>query len=257
MRMFFNKCRGFTLIELSITIVIIGLIAGGVLVVTNLLRSAGLRAVTAEYERYAIATRTFQEEYAALPGDMPNASAYWPACVNDMPNDNTCNGNGDGRIVADSVLDLNERLRTWQHLSLAGLVEGSYTGIEDTSVTDDGYRIVPGINTPASKRLNTQISMFSFSPSTQCVIADRWNTSEAGNFRTALIWGARGAWGWSHAFKPKELFNIDRKIDDGVPGTGKVISFCADICVTNGKTESATYDLLNDSNACVAAISIK
>lgn len=65
-----RKIRGFTLIEMSIVLVVIGLIVGGVLVGQDLIRAAGVRATITQIEKYNTATNTFREKYGALPGDI-------------------------------------------------------------------------------------------------------------------------------------------------------------------------------------------
>src|SRR5271155_2823005 len=67
--------HGFTLIELSIVLVIIGLIVGGVLVGQDLIRAAEVRATIAQIEKYNTAVNTFRGKYNALPGDMNAATA--------------------------------------------------------------------------------------------------------------------------------------------------------------------------------------
>src|ERR1700691_433072 len=62
---------GFTLIELSIVLVIIGLIVGGVLVGQDLIRAAEVRAQISQIEKYNTAVNTFRDKYNALPGDLP------------------------------------------------------------------------------------------------------------------------------------------------------------------------------------------
>src|SRR5579883_2923623 len=64
---------GFTLIELSIVLVIIGLIVGGVLVGQDLIRAAQVRATISQIEKYNTAVNTFYGKYNALPGDIPAA----------------------------------------------------------------------------------------------------------------------------------------------------------------------------------------
>src|SRR6185312_11880077 len=66
---------GFTLIELSIVLVIIGLIVGGVLVGQDLIRAAEIRATVGQYEKYNAAINTFRSKYNGIPGDLLEASA--------------------------------------------------------------------------------------------------------------------------------------------------------------------------------------
>jgi prepilin-type N-terminal cleavage/methylation domain-containing protein len=144
-----NKSKsGFTLFELSIVIVIIGLIVAGVVSGGRLVKQAQLRAVLSEYNQYDLAVNAFQMEYNALPGDIRNAYDYWG--TNCAPSPAECNGSGNGRIYfADAVLVTSqENFMVWKHLALAGLVSGSFTGVADTG---GSYDMTPRINVPASK----------------------------------------------------------------------------------------------------------
>ncbi|MFZ4540565.1 MAG: pilus assembly FimT family protein [Rickettsiales bacterium] len=69
--------RAFSLVELSIVLVILGLLVGGILSGQALIRASELRAVVTEYNRHAVDTKTFRDKYFALPGDMANATSFW------------------------------------------------------------------------------------------------------------------------------------------------------------------------------------
>ena len=87
---------GFTLIELSIVLVIIGLIVGGVLVGQDLIRAATVRAQISQIEKFNTAANTFFGKYGYLPGDIkdPEASNFGFAPRGPMPGE----GDGNGLI---------------------------------------------------------------------------------------------------------------------------------------------------------------
>src|SRR6185369_14283711 len=72
-----DKMRGFTLIEMSIVLVIIGLVVGGVLAGQDLIRTTTLNAVVSEKTKLSIAVVTFRNKYGSLPGDSPGAVQMW------------------------------------------------------------------------------------------------------------------------------------------------------------------------------------
>src|SRR5580658_3705227 len=74
--MHFTKSEaGFTLIELSIVLVIIGLIVGGILTGQDLIKAAEQRATLAQIEKYNTAVNTFRNKFGGIPGDLPEGSA--------------------------------------------------------------------------------------------------------------------------------------------------------------------------------------
>ena len=70
-----RRREGFTLIELSLVLVIVGLIIGGVVVGRDLIHSAEIRATISQIEKYNTAVNTFRTKYNCLPGDCPAAQA--------------------------------------------------------------------------------------------------------------------------------------------------------------------------------------
>lgn len=85
-----SQRSGFTLIELSIVLVIIGLIVGGIVVGRGLIETAESRRLITAVQNYRTAILAFKMKYGCLPGDCTNATTFFT----------TGNGNGDGRINA-------------------------------------------------------------------------------------------------------------------------------------------------------------
>ena len=228
--------RAFTLVEMSVVLVIIGLLAGGIMAGKSLVHASELRAVSSEFNRYAIALGSFKDKYGgALPGDMRNAVAYWGAAAGD-PNaigpdpdcdavtnavtpptttgTETCNGNGN------RVIDYAENPRAWQQLHNAGMLNGSFSGAgmpDDDSSTFNPHAprgMVPGFNTPAS-RLSPAGWYFAL-----------WNEGEGADATgTQLILALWNAYGWSAVLSSTDAQNIDAKMDDGEPLSGTVQTF--------------------------------
>jgi len=89
------KRGGFTLIELSIVLVIIGLLVSGVLVGRDLIAAAELRSQISQIEGYNTAVRTFQLKYGGLPGDL-SADKVDAFGFTATPYRNGTKGEGDG-----------------------------------------------------------------------------------------------------------------------------------------------------------------
>jgi prepilin-type N-terminal cleavage/methylation domain-containing protein len=211
--------HAFSLIELSIVLVILGLLTGGILAGKSLIHAAEMRSVGVEYGRYRTAALSFRDKYYMLPGDINNAQQFWgtATCPGDYTtpatDSKTCNGNGDGLIGS------NEVLRFWQHLSNAGLVEGAYIGVPSNA---DGYAfgVVAPYNVPMSRANRAEWMARSVG---EVAISDA--VYFEGSYGNVLMLDQFQSVLTSiipHPFIPEDAWNIDTKLDDGKPGTGKV-----------------------------------
>ena len=106
---------GFTLVEIAIVLVVVGLILGGVFKGQALIDSARARALTSEVSGISSAWYSFQERYRSLPGDFADAATQIDGAA--------VSGNGNGRLD-----DGRERAGVWQQLALAGFIGGSFDG---------------------------------------------------------------------------------------------------------------------------------
>jgi len=251
---YYNKNQdqqGFTLIEISILLVIIGLIIGGIMVGQVLVRNARVQAVAGQLSQYQTAINSFLIKYDALPGDIVNAYNYWGAgegsCTNahsDIGAGAGCNGNGDGIITyADGTIGptAGESSRLWQHLALAKMIPGSFSGtdladvpqvkgLKDTGISMH-YRTSAGINT---------------------------NILEVAAAGNGAVFPSRVL------FTPAEAYKIDIKMDDGVPHKGSLYGWGGRItggvstdCLSGGNvyvgpetSTNVSYDIAVETPEC-------
>ncbi len=199
-----RSSNAFTLVELSIVMVIMGLLVAAVVSGRSLYKSAQLNAVISEIQDYKIAIRNFSAQYQSLPGDINKADNLWPDA-------NTRNGNNNGKI------DQAEYYSFWQHLELAKMISGNYSG--------DGAEMLIGINVPKDshfnggfyatwqdKPANWQDSEGRYFSANYIIFAKKQNTSEKLNSLSAAI------------LTPSDAYSIDNKIDNENPDFGKVLA---------------------------------
>tara|TARA_A100000171_G_scaffold52947_2_gene74497 strand:- start:1439 stop:2251 length:813 start_codon:yes stop_codon:yes gene_type:complete len=114
---FISDEAGFSLVELSIALLIMGLIIGGILKGQDLLESARLKSVLTQANSYKMAVTLFEDRYNALPGDYDRASDYIHSSLQ--------NGNGNGVIEGPGLASGGrgqEALSFWSHLAAANLI---------------------------------------------------------------------------------------------------------------------------------------
>lgn len=247
--------NGFSLVELSIVLVILGLLVGGIMTGQNLIKAAELRSIGTQFKEYQTATYLFREKYFDMPGDMDTATQFWdpagscPPAANDPAlSGGTCNGNGDG-ILADHLgTDQYEAYLFWHHLELAGLVTGQYTGVPGTTV----YHAIPGENVPVSKYSNGGwTARFR-------EVAPGDPNYYAINMGNAFVFGAAtGTITHGKLLTAEEAWNFDTKFDDGKPGRGTVIArYWDDECADADDNEDldSDYRLQDTSQQCALTI---
>jgi len=221
--------RAFTLIELSIVLVIIGIIVAGISGGSALIHQAQLNALISEKSKHDTSINTFKLKYDQLPGDFDEATEYWPSA-------NTVDGNNDniiGYSSGSNFFDF-EVMSAWEHLSLAGVTSGSYDREGDglfLPVYD------PGLNIPSA--------------AIESVVADPFISGPTGwvlSFGSLRLITPSRLPPQSYQFvigpslSPIDMQQIDRKIDDGLPESGDAR---AEWCISQGE-----YVKSDDSVTC-------
>lgn len=117
-----RKQLGFTLVEIAVVLVIIGLLLGGVLKGQELITQAKIRNVANDFNGLTAAIYSYQDRYRALPGDDPGAQARWTQAIVDSGNGN---GQVDGNYNDDNSDDTKESRQFWLHLRNAGFIAGN------------------------------------------------------------------------------------------------------------------------------------
>lgn len=243
--------RAFTLIELAIVLVCIGLLAGGIMVGASMIHSSEIQSLIAEKDRHIKNTTLFLQKYNGLPGDLADATRHFgeaascrvSAAIPDV-DPGVCNGNGDDSINPPTAN--TESLMAWQHLTAAGLMEGRFTGVASTAP----MQYEPGVNVPLSSIQGHGFQLFQFGEVTAS--AQYFN----GPYGHVLYFAGRRA--GEHVLFVEDAFIIDKKIDDGKPGRGIVraakntlfMPACATTPVSGSAETNAVYDVGSTGRRC-------
>tara|TARA_B100000780_G_scaffold271576_1_gene232654 strand:- start:4161 stop:4991 length:831 start_codon:yes stop_codon:yes gene_type:complete len=230
--------KGFTLVELAVVMIIVGLLIGGILKGQELITNAQVASTITQAQGLDAAVSTFRDSYRALPGDMANPGVRLPNC-NAAPC-NIANAAPDGRIATapDAVVAAgSEAQRFFVHLAAAELITGVQnqndvifgSGLPETSIGGGGYVVgyAPagglGNNGTASGGHYLSIREAAAAPS-------------AGNGPLTAAQAAR----------------IDAKMDDGSSDTGSVFTF-------DGTCEAAAgvYDEGGNPDGCYLFVRIQ
>ena len=207
-----NRQQGFTLVEMAIVLVIIGLLLGGILKGQELITSARVRNIADQNSGVQAAYYGFIDRYRQVPGDWGSANA-----AQSIPGVTT-GGNANGRLDdAGSVWD--EGLALWEHLSKSGFIQGNYVGGSAAPNQND-------TNLAPRNAFNGFLMLFRS--------ADYYDAGTATD-KLNLVLGA--------GIPVNVLAELDRKIDDGLPQTG---------VLRHAVTASGTFGAISQSLAtCV------
>ncbi len=259
----FTRQKGFTLIEISLVLVIIGLITGGILVAQDLIKTAGTNATITQLQKYNAAVTLFDTKYGGIPGDLPFATAN-NYNLNPPAGPLTAGGDGNGLIQssgADTAYFLGEPVLFWSELSAANLIDGTYGSSANTSgaMTAD---------ITSAARANTYMPPARLGHGNSISVAStgRENCFLISGFGSGKITAATGIYSpQANTLTPQEAYNIDTKTDDGLPGSGTIQAIDTVTLLTQtsistpapaaGCVSSSSYVKTNPLTACSLRIS--
>jgi prepilin-type N-terminal cleavage/methylation domain-containing protein len=195
----YNFNKGFTLIEMAIVVVVIGIIIGAVYGGKSLADSTKRNAMISDIGKYSQAYEGFREKYRSPPGDYKYkilSAAGSEDCTDTIPN-------GNGRIDGYNGLE-KERFCAWRHLTQGGFIQGNYAALHITDAPRAQYEGV----------------IYSFKYFSIPI-------GDAGyGYSDALLLGMEspvdaGYESADNAFiSPQEASLVDKKMDDGLPWQG-------------------------------------
>lgn len=222
--------QGFTLVELAIVMVIIGILIAGILKGQELIANSRVSATVSQLKGTDAAFNTFFDKYNATPGDMLAPQNRLPNCANPP-----CNvpGNGNGRIDTPVFGNLpgngDEAAVAFSHLTHADLI----SGIDDSSNTVGFGLMLPAIRLGGGMWI---------SHAQAAVGGTTLNTPNHFAILNTLANVAAG----SGSLTASESAQIDRKLDDGLPQSGSTQVDSGGTNCING----TNYDEAAAASAC-------
>jgi prepilin-type N-terminal cleavage/methylation domain-containing protein len=275
--------RGFSLIELAVSVIIIGLLVGGIAGGSKLLTQAELRGMISQMDQYKADYNAFKLEYNAVAGDMKDASVFFANCAIGGSGNNKCDGNGDGFITFnmanffDGANRGDELVKFFRHLNLSGIntdagktIISNYSAFSNTGSVSEGYFPKGRLSGSTIVVSSVDAGNTGDSASAPGTLA-RQATANAElfsnfPFNSTVVFTMKGDSGslFNGAMPALLAHNIDRKMDDGDSSagiatganTGKVRTI-NDNTGSNACVATNTYNIATIQSTCVVQSLIK
>ena len=225
--------KGFSLVELAISVTVVGFLIAAVLKGGEVLENARVASTISQVKTYTVAASTFKELYGAYPGDISDAVIGCGASC--------ASGDGDGEIESAAGRDPSwnmalqaddESFQFWKHLAVSELISDVKSTADGDAAADMSF----GVTNPKSNMGGGFDVWYDsdFQP-------DGLDLGRSGHF--IRLFNA------NFNIRPLAASSMDRKMDDGQPYTGQVMSGGED-CVSGTPAISSNYDTSQAARAC-------
>jgi prepilin-type N-terminal cleavage/methylation domain-containing protein len=228
-----NNRKAFSLVELSVVLAVISFIVAVVIGGAVLKKAARIKLIIAEVQEVKAMTKQFEMNFNYLPGDFPDAGSLWGNdCDGSSSGSDLCSGDGDGEIDHINSSSNKEPHTFWQHLKKAKIINNTYTiapnGSAPFTTSSNAYpsKIVKeGLYYPQYPVTDSSTAALSGFLSSDLTV--KWFHSKHAN-KNLFLFGAQplntstsgGYQASGPLFYPRDVYLIDKKIDDSRPLTG-------------------------------------
>lgn len=251
----YKKRSAFSLIELSIVLIIIGLLIAGITGGASLIRGSELRAAIGEARGFGVAVNAFYTQFDELPGDFSTP-------VIDPANDNVGDNDDVIEYLNEASPAVAEGLEAWKDLFATGAISEVVTYTDSTTAktgATEAATVTAAVDTPSSKIKNAGW------------IFDAW---EDDNKNVAVLTGSftgksptatntlPSDYSVSSVYEgvvsPTDSLSIDNKADDGLPNSGnmRAINTNASSKCYNETASPMAYDVTISDNICALSFSV-
>ncbi len=273
------SARGaFSLLELSIVLIILGMLLGAIISGESIMQAQKLRTIGAEAAQYTVAMAQFQQKYGYLAGDFPKATMVWGtadqsaisgncAAPDTTPtynpagsiaaavsNNATCNGDGNGNLNGPTN---HETYRAWSQLVAAGLMHAPSSGTNYNGISNgtSSWATIGG-NVPMSSANSAAGYAWMAGPNVvnNSISAD--TTYFDGDYSNALIFGSNsdttkpGVGMGTPMLTPTDMRDLDTKSDDGNGSTGTIRSWKSTSALAPNCLTGTAYQLSQTAVSC-------